>query len=368
MSFDIRDFRFQSTVTGLPLAADLRKFDRGIENQHTTNSCTANAVVSAIEILLERAGKFADMSRLFCYYNARDMDGLGSRDSGANLLTAIKAVAKYGVCTEATWPFDARKVLEKPTPNCYTEAERTRITRYETTGVYSRNAIDLMRAALASGYPVVISAKLSAHIHSLRPTEVYRGSLDGARTDFLHAMCLVGYDANGFIIENSWGANWCDKGYMHMPYEVAIKDIFISWVIKAVSGVAVVPLWEAPKPTIKVFVGHGSQFTAMQPCHVIGATGGGESLIVGKSAYGITTDANIESLTLDYPIEALQFMVWRTLLHIYSAGTVIVSWQLNDTHTMQIGDKSYRVSITGNDKAFIDGKAVSTTTPERVAL
>ena len=34
-----------------------------------------------------------------------------------------------------------------------------------------------------------------------------------------HAISIVGYDEKGFIIRNSWGENWGDKGYTHMDYD-----------------------------------------------------------------------------------------------------------------------------------------------------
>ena len=34
-----------------------------------------------------------------------------------------------------------------------------------------------------------------------------------------HAVTIVGYNPNGFIFKNSWGADWCDKGYGYISYE-----------------------------------------------------------------------------------------------------------------------------------------------------
>jgi C1A family cysteine protease len=33
-----------------------------------------------------------------------------------------------------------------------------------------------------------------------------------------HAMCVVGYNAEGFIVRNSWGDDWLDNGYCMFPY------------------------------------------------------------------------------------------------------------------------------------------------------
>lgn len=34
-----------------------------------------------------------------------------------------------------------------------------------------------------------------------------------------HAMCIVGYTKEGFILRNSWGRNWGDNGYCIFPYQ-----------------------------------------------------------------------------------------------------------------------------------------------------
>ena len=53
-----------------------------------------------------------------------------------------------------------------------------------------------------------------------------------------HAVCLVGYNdaTQRFIVKNSWGTGWGDKGYFYMPYQV-IKDTNMSddfWIITSV--------------------------------------------------------------------------------------------------------------------------------------
>ena len=34
-----------------------------------------------------------------------------------------------------------------------------------------------------------------------------------------HAISIVGYDEDGFIIRNSWGRSFCDQGYTHISHE-----------------------------------------------------------------------------------------------------------------------------------------------------
>ncbi|RYD53678.1 MAG: hypothetical protein EOP52_05365 [Sphingobacteriales bacterium] len=35
-----------------------------------------------------------------------------------------------------------------------------------------------------------------------------------------HAVCIVGYDAEGFIFKNSWGTQWGENGYGRISYEL----------------------------------------------------------------------------------------------------------------------------------------------------
>ena len=70
---DDRDFIASIPATlNLPESVDLRQWSGPIEDQLQTGSCTANATVSALEMLLQRAGKFAHLSRLFVYWNERE--------------------------------------------------------------------------------------------------------------------------------------------------------------------------------------------------------------------------------------------------------------------------------------------------------
>ena len=39
------------------------------------------------------------------------------------------------------------------------------------------------------------------------------------RADAGHAVAIVGYAAQGFIVQNSWGPGWGAKGFALLPYE-----------------------------------------------------------------------------------------------------------------------------------------------------
>src|SRR5438105_2592268 len=86
---DGRDYLFgarRPLPEALPSSVDLRSLCSPIENQGQLGSCTANALAGALEFL-ERKDRvpFADLSRLFIYYNERVVEHTVKTDSGAML-------------------------------------------------------------------------------------------------------------------------------------------------------------------------------------------------------------------------------------------------------------------------------------------
>ncbi len=81
------------SADSLPPKVDLRPYMTTVENQGNSNSCTANAMAGAYEYLANRLrGTSDDVSRLFIYYNARDLDGDPDKDEGTYLRSCIKVL------------------------------------------------------------------------------------------------------------------------------------------------------------------------------------------------------------------------------------------------------------------------------------
>ena len=41
-----------------------------------------------------------------------------------------------------------------------------------------------------------------------------------------HCMAMVGWDETGWIIQNSWGKKWGNNGFLHLPYEYPVKEVW----------------------------------------------------------------------------------------------------------------------------------------------
>ena len=190
-----------------------------VEDQGQLGSCTANALVGALEFLeIKQGAKFANLSRLFVYYNERVIEGTVNQDSGAFIRDGIKSLSKQGVCTEPEWPYKINKFKNKPPAACYRTAKKHRILSYHRIS----NANE-MRSCLAEGFPFVFGFTCYDAFESAAVARSGVLNMPGPKEKVVggHAVMGVGYDdgARRFVIRNSWGSDWGQKGYFTMPYD-----------------------------------------------------------------------------------------------------------------------------------------------------
>jgi len=225
---DARDIPFAAVFRvprKLPASADLRAGCPPVEDQGNLGSCTAQALVGALEFLqlhdLEDARRppagFRDLSRLFVYYNERAAMGTVMEDSGAMLRTGIKTLKARGVCRESLWPYEIRRFTDKPPEACYAEAGGHQVTAYQRL-----KALAEMKACLAMGLPFVFGFAVYEHVMSAAVARTGRLRLPRKNERMLggHAVMAVGYQESTrtVLFRNSWGVAWGQAGYGRMPY------------------------------------------------------------------------------------------------------------------------------------------------------
>jgi C1A family cysteine protease len=219
---DARDFQFSApdeVVASLAAKVSLRSKCPPVYDQGQLGSCTANAIAGAYEFdqLREHQPDFMP-SRLFIYFNERTMEGTVDIDAGAMLRDGIKSVAKLGVCTEDSWPYDIAAFSEQPGTACYREALKHQAIVYRSVP----QRLNMLQACLATGTPFVFGFSV---YESFESDEVARtGVVDMPKPKEKqvggHAVVAVGYDnaSQRFTVRNSWGRRWGQKGYYTMPY------------------------------------------------------------------------------------------------------------------------------------------------------
>jgi C1A family cysteine protease len=209
----------QAVLSELPAKVDLRPQCPPVYDQGQLGSCTANAIGAAHAFAQMRHYKRNFMpSRLFIYFNERVMERTVDTDSGAMIRDGMKSVAKVGVCTETSWPYDINKFRDKPGSKCYAEAEKNQAI------VYRRVLQNLhqLQGALANGTPVVFGFSVYESFESPEVARTGDAPMPARKEQLLggHAVLAVGYDdkSQRFIVRNSWGTGWGKQGYFTMPY------------------------------------------------------------------------------------------------------------------------------------------------------
>ncbi len=230
--------RFRPQGGALPSQVDLRPRMPPVEDQSAVNSCASNAIVGIYEYLARRAqGRHEDVSRLFVYYNARRYDGIRG-DQGSTMTSNLRVLQDLGACTEDTWPYDERSVNRKPSSEAYDEAAYFKLTAARQIPV----RLDAMKACLAEGYPFAFGMILFRSFDRAGKNGVVpmpdKRSEAGRETHGCHAMLAVGYSDHDrhFVVRNSWGTRWGDRGYCYIPYDYLANPRLTAdcWTIEAV--------------------------------------------------------------------------------------------------------------------------------------
>ena len=233
---DPRDKKLMFMRMGeLPEAIDLREKCPSVFNQLSTNSCTANAGIAARMML---SSIQTPLSRLYLYYHERKLEGTEREDSGATMRSICKALNKVGVCEETRFPFSEGAILKSPCILDDINAAKYRIGSYRTFDSDTTEDVYQIKQYLATmQQPVLIGMDVYESFESPvvaqtgivpipnKDTEKYMGG---------HAVLIVGYDDSMqmFIVRNSWGEKWGDKGYFYLPYNfLTLGFAFDSWVI-----------------------------------------------------------------------------------------------------------------------------------------
>jgi len=218
---DQRDYLYKAIkpVIRVPGEQDLSRYCSVVEDQGRLGSCTAQALAGNLEFLDNMPDNtYTDVSRLFIYYNERELMGTVEYDSGASLRDGIKSLKNMGSCRETMWPYVVKRFTDKPTAKCYEEALGHRIESYHRI-----NSLTEMLTCLAEGYPFVFGFTV---YESFMDAKVARTGIaqlpePGERVLGGHAVMAAGYSRKDerFLVRNSWGTGWGLKGYFTMPFE-----------------------------------------------------------------------------------------------------------------------------------------------------
>ena len=232
---DNRDYQFKMSshykVMVLPPSVDLRPNCPPVYDQGQLGSCTANSIAGAIQFI----HKSLTPSRLFIYWNEREMEGTTSEDSGAEIRDGISTVVNTGIISEEELPYDISRFTVRPSEKCFQDAKTDKVSEYLRIN-QNENEI---KQCLASGFPICFGIQVYESFegdNAARTGNVPNPDLNKEQCLGGHAILIVGYNDNGryFIVRNSWGPSWGVQGYCYIPYEYILNPDLASdfWTIR----------------------------------------------------------------------------------------------------------------------------------------
>jgi len=247
---DVRDWFYQPTLSPLPEQYINFDYIPLILDQGSEGACTGFALAAVINYHLIKNGRISTaavqkecVSPRMLYEMARRYDEWPGEDYvGSSARGSVKGWTAHGVVKKWLWEDDM-------TGPAHLDEERARAALEVPAGAYyrvmHRNIRDMHAAISETG---ILFATLMVHEGWTDPqqlgkthTYLYKGKSKKItlpiierkdRADGGHAIAIVGYTREGFIIQNSWGEKWGHKGFALLPYEDWMLHSSDCWVVQ----------------------------------------------------------------------------------------------------------------------------------------
>jgi C1A family cysteine protease len=239
---DERDFMFKAEKLKvdkviLPSSLDLSVNMPPILDQESLGSCGPSQISNCMRYCLTKL-KFDEFqpSRLYMYYFTRLAEGSPlNQDTGITIRGGLKAIQKYGACSENNWGYNIPKFTEQPNNNCII-AGRSHMSRFRYIRV--QQSLINIKQALFAGFPVIIGIKLYNSFENEYVSQTGTVPMPNIKKEAClggHACSIVGYDdsTQRFKLQNTWSSSWGDKGYFTLPYDYVLDTSLSSdlWII-----------------------------------------------------------------------------------------------------------------------------------------
>lgn len=204
----------------LPASKDLRETWWKIGDQGSTGSCvgwgTCDGVLRWHLVKANKIAKTDNLSPRFVWMAAKETDEFLSRPTtfiesdGTSLKAALDITRKFGAVKDPILPFASGKLYPGDPNTFYAIASQFKITAYFN---FFKD-LNQWKTWLATSGPILAALNVDRTWDDAKSTN---GVMDVFQPNTVrggHCIAVVGYRADGrFIIRNSWGIGWGDKGF-----------------------------------------------------------------------------------------------------------------------------------------------------------
>ena len=188
-----------------PETLDYRGVLPPIRDQGEQGSCAAQTAACMKEFQEYFDNDITEhFSPQFVYDNRfnQESNGMTCRD-------VMKILNKKGCPLEKSYPYNYISDPKDIDEEVFEEASKFKIKSYARV-----NTVDDCKKALAKNGPCLIAFPVYNYGMYIWRSRTVRQAMRGG-----HAMAIVGYTKDSFIIRNSWGSDWGDKGYTYYGFD-----------------------------------------------------------------------------------------------------------------------------------------------------
>lgn len=148
--------------------------------------------------------------------------------SGVCIKDALEILRKYGAVHLKDLPLDTGEFNKKFNTQEFSDlASQLRIKAYYSVVKNNENCnIDYLRMWISNQGPVIALLELDGQWKPAPPVENRFEVYDTESIGNCHAIAIVGYTNDYFIIRNSWGTEYGDNGYVYCSNEYVVNSLY----------------------------------------------------------------------------------------------------------------------------------------------
>lgn len=324
-TLDFRDKMYVPTLIEVPTERELQRYREHripILNQGYEGACTGYGLATVVNYLLTTRKVVSDctpVSPRMLYELAKRYDEWpGENYGGSSARGAMKGWHKHGVCSEECWPSIASKTTKSQLISGLNDTRTADALRRPLGAYYRVNHKDLVAMHTAIAEVGVLFATSNVHQGWGEPDQSglipFTPEMLGA-----HAFAIVGYDKQGFWIQNSWGEEWGYEGFACISYDDWLQNATDVWVARLGAPIEL-------KKSTATAVAHsasagqsaGYSYPDLRP-HIISLGNNGEFKAGGN--YGSSAD-EITSLFRSELPKAIETVGYKHIL-LYAHGGLV---------------------------------------------
>ncbi len=188
-----------------------------VRDQGSSSMCVAFAIATMKRYQERREGRFDDYSPAYIYANRGAGDWQGE---GMVAREALERLRDAGVCRQTMFPGvgSYASVRDRITAEMHTDAAPQRVQTY----IQVTTPAEVQTAVIDLQSPVLVIVPVFAGWYR------YRSGLlpTGDTVEGYHAMLIVGWRPDAWLVQNSWGTGWGEGGYGWLPTDYPITEMW----------------------------------------------------------------------------------------------------------------------------------------------